>query len=395
MKTHALSVLLLLTFGSIFHVNADPHVAPSPKDYFVNEDVELSNGRVVPAGTRWYNIPDIERLQRELAEGSFKGDIEWARLVSFGYNLMTHTYYTIGEGRKDGRPPLAKGNVMSCSNCHTRGGTVPYAWPFFRTVTYFGLRENGDEGVMWGNLGYKRDTRTRARDCGLNCGGQVIIPEDSFEMDALVAWLTVVRDGIYEGEGILIPEFKTKKDASKIMGARVPLIAGVLDMKADPDRGAKLYKWQCASCHEPDGSGLWGAPDGYHYPPLAGDNAFSNAGGPLMIPVGGSFIARYMPFNSPNMSKQAALDIMAYLVTLPRSSRWWQDHYFEHNPCGRPAFLPLHIGVVPKGYPFSKEQTQFGPWREIAEWLVSDTCKSINPQTQPVLSKDFNVDKSH
>ena len=247
MKRNILVITSIIIVLFAITASADPHIAPSPQDYVLNKDLELSNGRVVAAGTRWYNTPDIVRLQKELLEGTYQGDKEWAEKVLFGYNLMTHTYNTIGEGRTDGRTVLAKGRVMSCSSCHTRGGTVPYAWPFFRTLTFFGLREAGDEGVLWGNLGYKRDTRTRARDCALNCGGMVHIPEESYEMEALLAWLTVVRDGIYEGEGILVPEFKTRKDVSKITGARIPLMKGVLDMQANVDKGKKLYNSQCAS----------------------------------------------------------------------------------------------------------------------------------------------------
>jgi len=90
-------------------------------------------------------------------------------------------------------------------------------------------------------------------------------------------------------------------------------------------------------------------------------------------------------------SPQQALDVMAYIATLPRRSVWWQDYYFRHDPCSRPPFLTLKVGVVPKGFPFSKEQVQFGPWREIAEWLASDSCKSRNPPGAQPLTKDFDA----
>jgi thiosulfate dehydrogenase len=371
---------------------ADPHARAKPEDFVLKSDLALSTGQVLPAGTRWYRPPDIARLRRELGDGQYKGDIEQGKRILFGYKLLYSTYYTVGDGRKDGKPSLAKGRVMSCANCHAQGGTVPYAWPFFRTLTFYGLRESGDEGVYFGGLAYHRDARTRARDCGLECGGEVDIPEASYEMDALIAWMGAVRDGIYPGEGLLIPEFKTKDDVDKIPGARVPLFRDILDMKADPEKGKALFSNRCSACHGKDGKGHWGGEEGYRFPPLSGDGSFSHAGGPLMVPVGAAFLHRNMPLSEPGvLSEQQALDVMGYIATLPRRSVWWQDYYFRHDPCSRPPYLTLQVGAVPKGFPFSKEQVQFGPWRKIAEWLASDTCKSSNPPSTPVLNKDFDA----
>jgi hypothetical protein len=154
-------------------VYADPHVAAKPEDYRLKSDIELSTGQVVPKGKVWYAPPNIKRLKKELATGKYSGDVDKAKLIEFGYELVYNTYNTIGAGRKDNRPPLAQGKVINCTNCHIQGGTVPFAWPYFRTITFFGLREQGDSGVFFGNLGYRRDARTRARDCGLECGGAV------------------------------------------------------------------------------------------------------------------------------------------------------------------------------------------------------------------------------
>ena len=338
--------------GLLFAVSnlsaADPHAQAKPEDYVLKSDLALSTGQVLPVGTRWYRPPDIARLKQELNDGKYKGDAAQAQRILFGHKLVYSTYHTVGDGRRDGRPSLAKGQVMSCVNCHVQGGVVPYAWPFFRTLTHYGLRESGEPGVYFGGLAYHRDARTRARDCGLECGGVVDIPADSQEMDALIAWLSAVRDGIYPGEGLLIPEFKTRADVGKIPGAQVPLFDGVLDMQADPARGKKIFGLRCASCHGTDGKGRWGTPDGYMFPPLAGDASFSHAGGPLMLPVGAAFLHRNMPLSEPGvLSEQQALDVMAYVATLPRASVWWQEYYFRHAPCSRPPFLNLQVGTVP------------------------------------------------
>jgi thiosulfate dehydrogenase len=389
---NARAVVLLLLCAVSGLVSADPHEMPHPGDYVLAHDIRLSTGRIVPAGTRWYVPPDVMRLQKELANNSYKGEIARARQIMFGYELIHRTWSAVGEGRTDGRPPAATGHVTNCSNCHTGGGTIPNAWPFFRTLTYYGLSEQGEKGVYFGGLGYSRDARERARDCARECGGTLIIDEDSPEMDALVAWLVAIRDGIYEGEGILIPEFKTPADVDKIPGGTTPMIPGVLDMKSDPVAGKKLYQAKCASCHGADGTGLWGGEDGFVFPPLSGEGSFTHAGGPLMIPIGASFLLRNMPLAKENtLSPQEALDVMGYVATLPRPSVWWQEYYFRHAPCDRPAWLPLHVGAVPEGLPFTAEQVQFGPWRPVAEWLASAECKAKNPPSAPVLDRDFDA----
>jgi thiosulfate dehydrogenase len=370
---------------------AAPHVTASPDDYVLDHDLHLSTGQVLPTGTRWYRPPDIDRLRRELEDEDFAGDAAWARQVVFGYEILTRTYATIGEERRDGRPPQATGRVLSCTNCHAQAGTVPHAWPYFRTLTYFGLREEGDNGVYFGGLGFHRDARIRARDCIQECGGMVIIDADSPEMDALIAWMRVVRDGIYDGEGLLIPEFKSPRDAALIPGATTTLFPDILDMRADPEAGETIYRQRCAACHGNDGMGIWGGTEGYLFPPLAGGSSFSQVGGPILVPVGAAFLHRNMPLSDPgSLTPQQALDVMGFVSTMPRAAVWWQDHFYRHDPCSRPPWMQLRVGVKPKGFPFSAEQAQFGPWRPIAEWLASAECKAKNPTTRPVLDRDFD-----
>jgi thiosulfate dehydrogenase len=281
---------------------------------------------------------------------------------------------------------------MNCSSCHIQSGTVPYAYAFFRTLSFYGLRENGEKGIYFEGLAYHRDARTRARDCGRECGGPVMLTDDSYEMDALMAWLKAVRDGIYPGEGLLFDAFKSKADLGKIPGAQIPLFPKVMEMTSNPVAGKSIYETHCQSCHENQGVGQWSNTRGYIVPPLSGQGSFSQAGGPLMIPVGAAFIQHNMPPDKPGtLSQQEALDAMAYVATLPRPPVWWQDYFHRHNPCARPAYLPLHVGTVPQSFPFSKEQAQFGPWQAIADWLASDACKAANPMTPAALDWDFTT----
>ncbi|MGJ0483451.1 MAG: c-type cytochrome [Methylomicrobium sp.] len=385
-------------------------IKANPNDYFIASDITLPSGDTLYKGDRWYTVPNIEQLRNEIAQGIFivKPDqgktIEWAKKVIFGYDIMTKTYQMLGPIRKDGKPALFSGQVMNCSACHAQGGTVPHAWPFFRTATNFDLRKDlsayiqdgvdylsggvPDDtpptvGELYGPLGYKRDSITVNRDCGINCAGQGHIPFESEEMQALVAWTYAVRDGIYEGEG-LIPEFKDARNIAQIPGARIPVFTKVTDdstFKADPLRGKTLYDRKCASCHARDGLGKWSSTSGYTVPPVTGPGSHTKAGGPYMVPVLAAFIKRQMPLSQPNsLSEQDAIDITAYINQLgnsdnpatKRESRWWEAYYFEHDPCARTAWLPADVGVMPAGFVsrFSPEQTMNGPWKPIRDWLT-------------------------
>jgi len=380
-------------------------IIASPEDYILQETITLSDKTIITKGTQWYVLPDVEKLRRELDRGVYSGDKEWAEQVVFGHDIMANTFNTIGEGRTDGLPPLYQKEIMACESCHAQAGTVPYAWPLFRTYNFFGLRDELDPdntvgvGKTYGNLGYARDVITRIRDCGVHCAGNGQILEDSIEMDALEKWTKAVAFGIYPGEG-LIQEFRepaSGNDLKKIPGARIPLFDNVLsnpETSADPVVGQALYDKTCASCHGQSGLGKWNRKNGYSVPPLAGDAAVTYAGGPATVPVLAAFIKKQMPLSNPgSLTEQQALDISAYISTMERTDRWWQEYFFEHNPCGRPAFMSLHVGVVPIGFPFSADQVKFGPWSEIHAWLKNGECSAI-PENQvfttTLLSKDFD-----
>lgn len=418
------------TTGGSTSTSGGSHIIANPNDYFLTMGITLkdSNGVDVQykAGTRWYTVPNVERLRNELVQnlnpniGNLK-DINTAQKVVFGYDIMTKTYQMLGVNRTDGREPLFNGQLMNCSACHAQGGTVPHAWPLFRTATHFSLRGNlssppgVNEGEEYGPLKYWRDTITVNKDCGINCAGEGEIPNGTYEMDALVAWTYAVRDGIYADEGILIPELKLKVNDTQIPGARIPVFKGVLNVdddpnilpiKADPAKGKVEYDRSCASCHGKEGLGKWSFRSGYTVPPVAGSGSHTKAGGPYMVPVLAAFIKRQMPLSQPgSLTEQQAIDISAYIngginnlsnpsnPGLQRESRWWEDYYYEHNPCGRTAYLPLDVGAIPAGFPFTENDTRYGPWKPIHNWLKSDVCtkNNLNLPQEPLLHEDFNA----
>lgn len=384
-------------------------IVANPADYFLPIDLELEDELGDPvnysAGTRWYQVPDVEKLRAELAAGLYNNDdearIAKARIVA-GYDIMNQTYQKIGLARTDGNDPLYFGRVMNCSTCHAQAGTVPFAWPLFRTATRFGNRPTQadpvNQGEPYGFLGYWRDTTTVNRDCGLNCAGQGHLPVGSEEMESLNAWVLAVSEGIYANEGILLPELRLEANLSVLentLGSRLPAFPEVLgdaNFRADPARGKRIYDRNCASCHGKDGLGKWTDTGGYSNPPVAGPASYAKAGGPYMTPVLAAFIKRQMPLAKPgSLTNQEAIDVAAYINDLPRESRWWQEYYHDHNPCKRAAFLPLEVGVVPVGFGFTAAQVKYGPWKPIKAWLDSAECLDNNPTSTPKIPEDFDT----
>ena len=55
------------------------HIVANPNDYYLQADLTLFttedvNGvtRTYPAGTRWYKVPDVEKLRAELTAGIYR-----------------------------------------------------------------------------------------------------------------------------------------------------------------------------------------------------------------------------------------------------------------------------------------------------------------------------------
>jgi thiosulfate dehydrogenase len=181
------------------------------------------------------------------------------------------------------------GDKLSCSNCHLKSGTVPFASPMIDISGLFPMFNQ--------RAGHIISLKNRIQECFARSQNGKPLPEDSKEMVALVAyidWLSrdEVKDKPYKGRGLV----------------KLPALIG------DPVNGKVIYASQCAICH---GSNGVGAPPAL--PPLWGADSFNDGAGMHDTAKMAAFVVHNMPQNNPgSLTPQQAYDVAAFIHTMPR-----------------------------------------------------------------------------
>jgi len=218
-------------------------------------------------------------------------------LVRYGHALIVDTPRYIGKSAEN--PEMRFGsNDLACQSCHLKAGLQPFAAPFVSTAATFPMMV--DNQVL--------PLPDRINACvafGLN--GRAL-PDDSREMEALIAYMQFVGKGT--PEGVRVPGMGLMPIA---LPAAVP----------DSRRGAGVYAQRCASCHGEDGQGEpKDSPEvGYYVPPLWGEGSFNGGAGMGKIAYAASYIRSNMPigvdYQTPVLTVQEAWDVAAYMISHP------------------------------------------------------------------------------
>jgi thiosulfate dehydrogenase len=184
------------------------------------------------------------------------------------------------------------------------------------------------------------------------------MPNDSPEMQALVAYIKFLSTGVPPGEKL--PGLGT---------GHMP----ELDRAADPVRGREVYARNCAVCHGLEGQGIRrGLPTtalGYMMPPLWGPDSFNDGAGMARLITAANFIHLNMPhgvdYLHPRLSTEQAWDVAAYLVSQPRPQKAGLDKDF-------PDLLnkPVDVPYGPYADGFSAQQHKYGPFAPIREVIA-------------------------
>ena len=310
--------------------------------------------------------------------------------VFLGYLYMHHTSETLGPDGNTIYPDTGEPyvtTVTACSSCHFTGGHVPFGSPVYQSPSKYQPDSETGLGPYFRPLGYHRDLEDSVIDCFRNCMNAERAPEkDDPVMVALVNYIQWVSDGIIDPDmrddwNLLPPE----------AGPRLPSIAGVSSMRADPIRGASLYSNRCSDCHDEDGPGageyrvgeerpripaLWGIRDGY-----------SRGAAFYRTPVLAAYVQKHMPYDEPEtLSNQDALDIAAFINApdKPRPGGMADEMYCHDDPDGIPSALRKPADwLVGCEYPGERDYFKGqgidyddmvlnGPWDELAAWRAAE-----------------------
>ena len=211
--------------------------------------------------------------------------------------------------------------------------------------------------------------------------------KDDPVMVALVNYIQWVSDGIIDPQvrddwNLLPPE----------AGPRLPAIAGVSSMRADPVRGASLYSNNCSDCHDErrsrGGVSTGSERSGHGFPHCGASEMATHAEPPSIAPRCSLRTSKStMPFDEPEtLSNQDALDIAAFINAFdkPRPSGMADEMYCHDDPDGIPSALRKPADwLVGCEYPGERDYFKGqgidyddmvlnGPWDELAAWRADE-----------------------
>ena len=139
------------------------------------------------------------------------------------------------------------GNDLACQSCHLNAGLQPFAAPFVSTFATFPMLVDNQVLTL----------HDRINGCMTRSMNGKALPDESREMEALIAYIRFVGKG--SPEGVRIPGMGLKP-------LRTPT------EPPDARRGAEVYAKFCAECHKDDGQGerKTGSGVGYNIPAALG-----------------------------------------------------------------------------------------------------------------------------
>jgi thiosulfate dehydrogenase len=215
------------------------------------------------------------------------------------------------------------GSNLNCTSCHLdqgrRGTAAPLTGVFARYPRY--IDRSGAVVSIEDRVNYCM-TRSLA-------GSK--LPNDSREMQDIVAYLAFLSKGVPNGEHVRAEGL-----------AKMPALTG------DSARGRPLFTANCARCHGGDGAGMAPA-----FPALWGPKSFSIGASMARQERAASFIRHNMPFDRPGtLTDQQAYDIAAFVTAMPRPDSPGKETDWPaggappdvpYDTKGHTAFRPPHV----------------------------------------------------
>ncbi|HCA43537.1 MAG TPA: cytochrome C oxidase Cbb3 [Bacteroidetes bacterium] len=223
------------------------------------------------------------------------------KMIIHGNNILTFTSRYVGPLAKNPELRYA-GNNLSCSNCHFNGGRER------KTLNLVGVTKRYPKYIE--RLKDTLNIVQRVNGCFMRSLNGRPLPEDSYEMKSILAYLNFISE--------YIPDHKMVEYQGI---EKIPPFNGTLDTAI----GKVMYSIKCMSCHGSDGVGapnnLVENPEGMYYivPPIAGKDSFNKGAGMSILEEAATFIYHEMPYNNRgSLTVEEAYQIANYVVSLPR-----------------------------------------------------------------------------
>ena len=269
---------------------------------------------------------------------------KWGELVAFGRELVMHTYAHIGPEVADQSMRYA-GNNLACQSCHLQAGTWRFGLPFVGVFVDYPRYQPRAGAVV--------TLEDRINECMMRSMNGKPLPLASREIKAFVVWFKYLSDGIPVGR-------RTEGQGSATLA--------LLDHRADPEKGARVYAQYCAACHMPNGqgrrAGVVGDAKGYAIPPLWGPDSYNNGAGMARLVTAAAFVHSNMPqgttWDAPAVSVEDAWDVTAYMES---QSRPQAPGLAADYPNAREKPVDAAYGPYKDG--FSADQHKYGPFGPI------------------------------
>jgi cytochrome c peroxidase len=272
-------------------------------------------------------------------------------LVKYGYALVSDTFRMLGRNAGD-TGKYYVGNDLSCTNCHQEEGTKIYglswvgvskAYPKYRG------RENKVQGL-----------KKRVNGCFQRSMNGNPLPEDSREMNAIIAYLDWLSAG-------------TPKEKA-VLGKSPFTPPGRM---ADQETGRMRYGVFCQSCHGSNGTGfvatdrLEADAGAYITPAVWGAGSYNNGAGANRLLTLAPFLQSNMPlgteWNHTVLSMEDAYDVAAYVNSMPRPQMANLEKDYPDL-----SKKPVDCPYPPYPDKFSQEQHKYGPFQSIIAARAKD-----------------------
>ncbi|MBX9710792.1 MAG: c-type cytochrome [Xanthobacteraceae bacterium] len=291
-----------------------------------------------PASTIW-TVPEVGALPSD----------PYGLQVRRGRDLITATYAHIGPEIPDTAKRFA-GNNLACGNCHLQAGTKKFGLPIFGLFDLFPQYS--------ARRGAEITIEDRVNSCMVRSLNGRQLPDDSPDMQAIVAYIKFLSSGVAPGQ--------------KLQGFGAGAMPE-LKRAADPVRGKLIYANSCLACHNTDGSGIRRSLPttdlGYMVPPLWGPDSFNDGAGMARLITAANFVHFNMPhgvdYLNPELSVEQAWDVAAYVISQPRPQKTGLDKDFPDL-----VKKPIDTPYGPYADGFGERQHKYGPFAPIRAALA-------------------------